>query len=117
MKYQVPPHPNPLPQRGEGAKITSSPLVGEDRGGGEKVNFELNRQVKKQTPRAHPVPLSGTRPDIEAHQNPFGVREIPDDFLDRLGKLPHQRGNGQDPVSLGISISIDPGRETLLLLF
>jgi hypothetical protein len=38
---------------------------------------------------------------IQADENAFGVREIPDDLLDRFGKTPDERRDRQDLIALG----------------
>ena len=40
-------------------------------------------------------------PQIQPDENAFGVREIPDDLLDRFGETPVERRDRQDLIALG----------------
>jgi len=43
----------------------------------------------------------GDRTNVESHQHALGVGQISDNLLDRLGKLPDQRRDGNDLIPLG----------------
>src|SRR5579872_2248381 len=56
--------------------------------------------VDRTSPESGGAARSVADTEVQTHEHPFGVREVADDFLDRLRQPSHERGQSEDLVAL-----------------